>query len=353
LIGRERFGSPIIENEQFDARQGAQEPGVARVAVRDGEIGEQPGNAGVENGDVFSARLVAERAGEPTLAQPAGAGYEQIAALGDPVAGGELEEQGAIEPARALIVDVLDAGGMTQASDPGAGLEPLLSAQRQLVFEQQTEPFRVIEAAHFGFVFEFLESLGHAGETEGVQLFDCGVSEHEDFLSMVVAGAAQIGVIEERRGTAVLGRRIVVLAGEKGGDAFAIEDAEFDGARRHRFEAGHVDAAIRTQNAQASAEPLFGVRPAGEHGADQPFGVRPDLAGPTAEPIRRPLGVAPVGTGHVVGVRAVLAAHVTALMDADALAAMEDLDRACGDAHVDLGADQRVRTEYRKPWTSM
>ena len=32
LIGGERFGSPIIQDEQFDAREGAQEPGVARVA---------------------------------------------------------------------------------------------------------------------------------------------------------------------------------------------------------------------------------------------------------------------------------------------------------------------------------
>ena len=49
--------------------------------------------AGVENGDVFSARLVAERAGEPTLAQAARPGQEQITALGDPVASGELEEE--------------------------------------------------------------------------------------------------------------------------------------------------------------------------------------------------------------------------------------------------------------------
>ena len=144
----------------------------------DGQVGEQPGHAGVENGDVFSARLVAERASEPTFAQAARPGHEQIAALGDPVAGGELEEEGAVEPARVLIVDVLDAGGMTQARDPGARFELLLSAQRQLVFEQQTEPFGMIEAAGFGFVFEFLESFGQAVKAEGVQLIERGVSEH-------------------------------------------------------------------------------------------------------------------------------------------------------------------------------
>src|SRR5271167_696969 len=124
--------------------------------------------------------------------------------------------------------------------------------------------------------------------------------------------------------------------------------SRLDGSGRDRLEAGRVEAAIGAQNAQAGAEPLFGMRPAGEHGADQAFGVRPDLAGPTAEPIRRPLGVAPVGAGHMVGVRAVLAAHEPALMGADALTAMEDLDGSRGDPHVDLGADQRVRDRIEK-----
>jgi len=59
---------------------------------------------------------VAEGAGEPALAQAARPGHQQIAALGDPVAGGELEEERAVEPARALIIDVLDAGGRTIAT---------------------------------------------------------------------------------------------------------------------------------------------------------------------------------------------------------------------------------------------
>jgi hypothetical protein len=58
---------------------------------------------GVENGHVLSARLVTERAGEPTLAQAARLGQEQIAALGDSVASGELEEERAVGPTRDLI----------------------------------------------------------------------------------------------------------------------------------------------------------------------------------------------------------------------------------------------------------
>ena len=78
----------------------------------DREIGEQPGHTIVEDGYILPAGFLAERAGEPTLSQPARSGDEQVAALVDPVAGGEFEEQGAVEPARAVIIDILDAGRM-------------------------------------------------------------------------------------------------------------------------------------------------------------------------------------------------------------------------------------------------
>ena len=55
----------------------------------------------------------------------------------------------------------------------------------------------------------------------------------------------------------------------------------------------------------------------------------------------------------MVGVRAVLADQVAALMDPDALAAMEDLDGPRSDAHIDFLAVSACGTEYRKSWTSM
>ena len=51
---------------------------------------------------------MAESAGKPTFPEAGGPRDQEIAPLGDPVAGGELEEQRPVEPARILIVDVLD-----------------------------------------------------------------------------------------------------------------------------------------------------------------------------------------------------------------------------------------------------
>ncbi len=72
------------------------------------------------------------------------------------------------------------------------------------------------------------------------------------------------------------------------------ERADFEGSGRHSFSANGIDAAIKAQDSKAGAEVLFGMRPADENCGDQAFGVGSDLAGPAAEPIRRPLGVPPV-----------------------------------------------------------
>src|SRR5271166_4009893 len=43
----------------------------------------------------------------------------------------------------------------------------------------------------------------------------------------------------------------MAFAGEEGGDALATEDAQFDGAGRHRFDADRIEAAVGAQNAKA------------------------------------------------------------------------------------------------------
>ena len=110
---------------------------------------------------------------------------------------------------------------------------------------------------------------------------------------MVVAGAAQIGVIEQ-------GRRPVFPGGRRGfareqrDDAFAIERADLERAGGDGFGARGLDASIKLQNAEAGAKALFGMAPTREDGDDQPFGVRPDASGPATEAVRRPIGVAPM-----------------------------------------------------------
>ena len=93
LVAVRRSGPQSSRISRSDLAEAAEQPREAAVAVGELEIGEQPRQALVEDGESVAAGLLAERAGEPRLADAAGPGDEQIAVLGDPLAGGELLEQ--------------------------------------------------------------------------------------------------------------------------------------------------------------------------------------------------------------------------------------------------------------------
>lgn len=66
----ERLEAPIIEDEKLDAVEAAHDAGVAAVAVGQREIGEELGNALIEDQTVVAAGVVAEGTGKPTFADP-------------------------------------------------------------------------------------------------------------------------------------------------------------------------------------------------------------------------------------------------------------------------------------------
>ena len=74
----------------------------------------------------------------------------------------------------------------------------------------------------------------------------------------------------------------------------------------------------------------------------QRCGRRADLAGVFADALDRPAGVAPVARGHVLGNGGVLPVPAGPQVDGDALALVEDLDAAGGQARLDLGAGEAV-----------
>ncbi len=110
LVGGELFRPPIVEDEEFDPAEGAQQLGVAAVAAGEGECGEEPWDTMIENGEVLFAGLVSQGAGEPTFADAARPGDDEVAARTDPFAGGELAEESTVEAAGGTIIDILNAG---------------------------------------------------------------------------------------------------------------------------------------------------------------------------------------------------------------------------------------------------
>ena len=106
--------SPVVEDENLDATEALQEAAVSPVAAREGQRLEETRDPVVEDGMVVAAGLVAERAGDPALAEARRAGDQEIFMTVDPFAGSEPGEDGAVEAARRAQVDVLDAGVLAQ-----------------------------------------------------------------------------------------------------------------------------------------------------------------------------------------------------------------------------------------------
>jgi hypothetical protein len=90
--GIEGLETPIVEYEELHAPERPQESGIAAVAARQREIGEQLGNALIENGPVVAASPVSESAGQPTFADAGRAAQDDVIVGVDPTALGELLE---------------------------------------------------------------------------------------------------------------------------------------------------------------------------------------------------------------------------------------------------------------------
>jgi hypothetical protein len=68
LFGRQRGEAPIVQDQQLDAGQALEEPGMTPVGACECQGIKQPWHAMIEDGVVVAACLVAERTGKPTFA---------------------------------------------------------------------------------------------------------------------------------------------------------------------------------------------------------------------------------------------------------------------------------------------
>src|SRR5262249_20165613 len=139
------------------------------------------------------------RMSEPTFSGSGWTDDQTIAVFADPIIGSELEEERAIETARCTVVDVLDARLIAHACGFDTGVETRLLAQRGLGFEQETEPFGMVERTHLWRRLERPEAFGHAVQAEAVKKFDGRMCQHLNLPSMEVVAAADIRVVDHAR----------------------------------------------------------------------------------------------------------------------------------------------------------
>ena len=148
------------------------------VAARERERIEQPRQALIEDRAVIPARLVAERACNPTLADTGRADDQQVLVAIDPLAGDELLEQRLVEPARRLHVDILDDGVLPQACEAQPGDQPFVLALGRLAVDEQSEPLLEGQRCDVGLSLLFVERLRHAGEPERDEAAVGGMCQH-------------------------------------------------------------------------------------------------------------------------------------------------------------------------------
>src|SRR5271165_1561773 len=160
---------------------------------------------------------------------------------------------------------------------------------------------------------------------------------------MVVTGPADVGMADRSGVRGAPGRRPPIeLVVEDGFDGAVGPGADLDRPLGGGFDARRAIGAGEPHDAEAGAIPLLGMGPGLEDLLAERRRRLADLAGVLPDALDRPPGVAPVARGHVLGNGGVFPVAAGPQVDGDALALVEDLDAAGGQARVDLGAGEAV-----------
>ena len=285
---------------------------------------------------ILTAGHLSEGAGEPALADATRADDQQIAFVGNPLAGGELLEQGAVETSGGAIVDVLNRGlAVTQPCVPEAILQPPMVTLGDLAVKQQGEPVAMGELVGLGLAVHLGKRVGHALKAELLELVEGRVMEH-DGSSMEVSRAADIGMIDRRSVRGPSRRAAIEVVLENGGERGVRLGADLQGPFAGGLQPFAAMGLGQAKDADAGAEALFGMRFGTQNDVDQDLGVRPVGGGVATDALQSPIGVTPVGGGHVFGHGGVAPAAGPAHMSGDALAFVEYLDGALGDPGPEL-----------------
>jgi len=178
LLRGQRRQPPIVEDQKLNTGEALEQAYIASIAARQRQGIEQAWYAMIEHRSIVTACLVAERAGQPTLAGAGFAGDQEVLSAGAPVTGRELGEQRLVETTRRLGVEILDGGVLPETGKLEPGDEPFAGALDDLAIDEQAEPFLEGERSDSWLLSLLLESFGHAEETERNEPVVGGMWQH-------------------------------------------------------------------------------------------------------------------------------------------------------------------------------
>lgn len=117
------------------------------VSPGDSQRLEEAWDAMIGDSATVTAGLVAERAGDPTLAETGRAGDQQVLMTADPCALDEMGHHRAVDAAGRAQVEIFDAGRLSQGSELEPSGQPLGIALGGFTVDQQSEA--ILEAEGF------------------------------------------------------------------------------------------------------------------------------------------------------------------------------------------------------------
>ncbi len=135
-----------------------------------GKVIKQPRQPRVEHAVAFSGGLIAQSACDPAFASAGSTSNNQMAALTDPAASEQIADHPFVQTARGFYIEVLKAGGLTQASLLQADLHGRIGAVCRLAIDEQGKLVGEVQLAAIGEVLQFLHGACHAEQTQAFEL---------------------------------------------------------------------------------------------------------------------------------------------------------------------------------------
>ena len=163
-----RRQAPVVQDQQVGLGITRHQFGEAAVAVGQAQFLQQAWQAQVAHAVAVAAGLVGQRAGEPGFAYAGWAADDQVQAVAQPLAAAQLQDQRLVQPARAAVIDVFQAGVMAQPRCFEASGQAGVFALGQLAIDHQTEAFVEAEIMDIGRCVLLAQRLDHAVQAQGL-----------------------------------------------------------------------------------------------------------------------------------------------------------------------------------------
>jgi hypothetical protein len=190
---------------------------------------------------------------------------------------------------------------VTQASIAQPRPQPTLIAFGSLAIEQQGEPFGMRQLGALRICLQLGERACHTGKPELMQLIESGMGEQVGISSVVIAGAADVGMVWQQLALPWLRWPPVEPVLEDRLDRAVRAGANVETTIARRFQPIGAVLACQPQDPQTGAVTLLGMRPALQDQSSKPGCAWADCRRVAKDPFDGPLGVAPMRARHVLG----------------------------------------------------